>query len=110
MKRFPLAVLIIGAVLGFATIRAQQMPSPGPHPHGQMPPQSWMTEYGQMMAEMKAGDVKLQSLADRMMSAAGDEKVPAIQDVVSELVQEQLATHRHMMRMHDQMMSQVPMK
>ena len=63
-----------------------------------------------MMADMKAGDIKLQSLAERMMSAPIDDKVLAIQAVVSELVQEQLVTHRHMMRMHEHMTTQPPMK
>jgi competence protein ComGF len=111
MKLVPMAAIVVGAVLTLATVRAQQTSSHEPHQHSQATTQkSWMMDYEDMMAEMKAADARVQSLADRMVSARGSEKVPAIQDVVSELVKDQLSMHQHMMVMHDHMMSQMPMK
>lgn len=63
-----------------------------------------------MMADMKAADARLQALADKMKSAQGDEKLRAIEDVVSELVKSQLEMHREMPMMHGHMMSQMPHK
>ena len=111
MKLFPIGAIVVGAVLEFETVRAQQTPSQEPRQHSQaMTQQSWMMDYEQMLTDMKAADARLQALSDRMTSARGDEKVPAIQDVVSELVKDQLGMHQHLMMMHGHMMSQMPMK
>ncbi len=111
MKLFPIGAIVIVAVLAFATVRAQQTSPSSQQPlqHGQtMPQKSWMMDYEEMMTDMKASDARLQSLTDRMTSAKGDDKVPAIQDVVSELVKGQLTLHQHMMMMHEHMMPQMP--
>ena len=58
----------------------------------------------QMMAEMKAGDAKLDALVTQMSTAAGSAKVDAVAAVVTELVRQQKAMHQHMGQMHSQMM------
>ncbi len=47
----------------------------------------------QMMADMKAGDAKLDALVKDMNAATGDAKVDAIAAVVNELVRQQKAMH-----------------
>jgi glutamate-1-semialdehyde aminotransferase len=59
----------------------------------------------QMMADLKASDARLDQLAAQMNTATGQQKVPAIADVVNELVRQQKMMHAHMAMMHDQMMS-----
>jgi hypothetical protein len=71
-------------------------------------PQSGMAEmtkmHEQMMAEMKAGDAKLDALVNEMNAASGDAKVNATAAVVTELVRQQKSMHAHMGQMHQQMM------
>jgi hypothetical protein len=45
-----------------------------------------------------------------MTSARGDDKVAAIQALLTELVKNQVDMHREMAMMHDHMMSQMPPK
>ena len=45
-----------------------------------------------------------------MKSASGNDKVRAMQELVTELVQNQVDMHRHMAMMHEHMMSQMPHK
>ena len=71
---------------------------------------STVIDHEKMMADMKAADARLEALSDRMKSAQGDEKIRAIQDVVSELVKNQVDMHRQMGMMHEHMMSQMPHK
>jgi hypothetical protein len=60
---------------------------------------------GQMAADMKAADAKLDQLVADMNGAKGDAKVAAIARVVTELVNHQKAMHAHMNAMHQNMMS-----
>jgi hypothetical protein len=45
-----------------------------------------------------------------MKSASGGDKVRAMQELLTELVQNPVDMHRHMSTMHDYMMSQMPHK
>jgi len=45
-----------------------------------------------------------------MTSAHGDDRVAAMQALLTELVKNQVGMHRHMAMMHDHMMSQMPHK
>lgn len=58
----------------------------------------------QMMAQMQAGDARLDALVKDMNSAKGEAKVDAVAAVVSELVTQQKAMHGHMGQMHQMMM------
>ena len=69
-----------------------------------------MMDHDKMMAGMKAADARLEALAQTMTSARGDEKVAAMQALLTELVKNQVDMHRHMAMMHDHMMSQMPPK
>jgi hypothetical protein len=66
--------------------------------------QDMMKMQEQMMAEMKAGDAKLDALVKDMNAANGEAKVKAIAAVVNELVQQHKAMHGRMGQMHQQMM------
>lgn len=67
-------------------------------------------DHDKMMADMKAADARLESLAQKMQSAQGEEKIRAMQDVLDELVKNQVSMHRQMAMMHEHMMSQMPRK
>ena len=69
-----------------------------------------MMDHDKMMADMKAADARLETLAQTMTSARGDDKVAAMQAVLTELVKNQVDMHHHMAMMHDHMMSQMPHK
>ena len=69
-----------------------------------------MMNHDKMMADMKAADARLEALAQTMTSARGDDKVTAMQALLTELVKNQVDMHRHMAMMHDRMMSQMPHK
>ena len=58
----------------------------------------------QMMAEMKAGDARLDALVSDMNAAADNAKVNAVAAVVTELVRQHKAMHEHMGQMHQHMM------
>ena len=66
--------------------------------------QAMMKMHEQMMAEMKAGEARLDALVKDMNSAAGDARVTAVAAVVNELVQQHKAMHGHMGQMHQHMM------
>jgi len=72
-----------------------------PQPPGM---QDMMKMHEQMMADMKAGDAKLDALVKDMNAATGDAKVTALAVVVNELVQQHKAMHGHMALMHQEMM------
>lgn len=110
MKLLPIGAILVSAVLVFAPVRAQQTSAQQPQHSRPMMQKSGMMDHDKMMGDMKAADARLQSLAEKMKSAKGNEKVQAIQDVVSELVNDQLTMHQHMAMMHDHMMSQMPKK
>ena len=58
----------------------------------------------QMMAQMQAGDARLDALVKDMNAAKGEAKVDAVAAVVTELVTQQKAMHGHMGQMHQMMM------
>jgi hypothetical protein len=63
-----------------------------------------MKTHQQMMADMKAADVKLDELVKDMNAATGEAKIFAIAQVVNELVRQQKTMHDHMGTMDQQMM------
>jgi hypothetical protein len=105
-------VSVTAMTIAFAAIlltmsgRAQQT---GMHDHP-MAQGNGMMDRDQMMTNMKAQDDRLEALAQKMKSAQGDEKIRAMQDLLTELVQSEVGMHRHMAMMHDGMMSQAPGK
>ena len=109
MKMIPIATLALTAGLFLAPALAQQVTPQAPE-HS-MPIQSGgMMNHDKMMADMKAADARLEALAQTMKSASGNDKVRAMQELVTELVQNQVDMHRQMSMMHDHMMSQMPHK
>jgi hypothetical protein len=62
------------------------------------------------MADIKAVDARLEALALTMKSARGDDKIRAMQDLLTELVQNQVAMHRQMSMIGEHVMSQMPRK
>lgn len=82
----------------------QQTPSAGTGQQPQSNMQDMMKMHEQMMAEMKAGDAKLDALVKDMNAAAGDSKVNAVAAVVNELVRQHKSMHGRMGQMHEQMM------
>ena len=81
---------------GFSVAEATQPQQPNT--------QAMMKMHEQMMAEMKAGDAKLDALVKDMNDAKGDAKLNAIAAVVNELVQQHKTMHGRMGQMHQQMM------
>ena len=61
-------------------------------------------EHQKMMGDLAAEDAKLQELVAAMNAATGDQKVKAIADVVTRLVNDLKDEHHHMMEMHNEMM------
>lgn len=104
------AILALGiGITRFGVDSAQAAPQQNPAAQGaQAQSQPGMAEmmkmHEQMMAEMKAGDAKLDALVKDMNAAAGDAKVNAIAGVVNELVRQHKAMHGRMGQMHEQMM------
>ena len=111
MKLFHIAApAAIAGVLLLAPAHAQQ-PGHDQHQNHQTTPQrSGMMDHDKMMMDMKAADDRLEALSESMKSAQGDEKILAMQEVVSELVRNQIDMHRQMGMMHGRMMSQMPHK
>jgi hypothetical protein len=114
MKGFAFAIALVAA-LAFSAAAArfgvtagteqQTPPAQGmPGKPGMADMQGMMKMHEQMMAEMTAGDAKLDTLVQAMNSATGAGKVDAMASVVAELVQQQKAMHTHMGQMHQQMM------
>ena len=91
-------------------VSSQQAQSPTSSQTGQSS-QANMAEmmkmHQQMMAEMKAADVKLDALVKDMNAAVGEAKISAIARVVNELVGQQKTMHEHMGMMDQQMMMQM---
>jgi hypothetical protein len=110
MRLIPIAAVAIAAGLLFAPVRAQQVPPMGPEHSMPTPQVGGMMDHDKMMADMKAADARLEALAQTMTSARGDDKVAAMQALLTELVKNQVDMHRHMAMMHDHMMSQMPPK
>ena len=63
-----------------------------------------MKRHQQMMADIKAADLKLEELVKDMNGATGEAKIAAIAQVVNELVRQQRTMHEHMGTMDQQMM------
>ena len=87
--------------VGLAAARATAQ-TPAPQAHSTM--QDMMKMHEQMMAEMKAGDAKLDALVKAMNSATGDAKTNAVASVVDELVRQHKSMHGRMGQMHEHMM------
>src|SRR5574338_676711 len=105
MKAFSICGILVIAMLLFVPARAQQTSTHEQHQHSQAAQQrAGMMDHDKMMADMKAADARLEALAEKMDLAQGDDKVRAIQDVVSELVKNQIDMHQRMAMMHDHMM------
>jgi hypothetical protein len=99
--------LVLGATrLGFNVAEATQQTPPAQGATQPQPPamQDMMKMHEQMMAEMQAGDAKLDALVKDMNDAKGDAKVNAVAAVVNELVRQHKAMHGRMGQMHQQMM------
>lgn len=110
MRLFPIGAIVIAAALTFIPAEAQQTAGHEQHQHDQMMSQSGGMDHDKMMADMKAADAKLQSLVEQMKSAQGDAKITAMQNLLSELVQNEVQMHQHMAMMHDHMISQMQKK
>ncbi len=82
---------------------APQTPSAGVEP-APSNMQDTMKMHQQMMADMKAGDAKLDALIKDMNAATGESKVNAIAGVVNELVRQHKSMHGRMGQMHEHMM------
>ena len=113
--RVAIVVALLVAVL--ATWGGAQQPQPNTA--------DMMKMHEQMMAQMKAGEAKLDALVADMNAASGSAKVDAVAAVVTELVRQQTsgrcatrlasaglpvrscgpAVHQHMGQMHGHMMS-----
>jgi hypothetical protein len=110
MKLFPIAAFAIAVGLFLAPVRAQQA-APKAHEHNMPTSQAGgMIDHDKMMADMKAADARLEALAQAMKSASCNDRVRAMQELLTELVQNQLDMHRQMSMMHDHMRSQTPHK
>ena len=81
-----------------------QTPPPAQAQQQPMSMQDMAKMHEQMMAQMTAGDAKLDTLVKEMNTAKGDAKVDAVAAVVTELVSQQKAMHGHMGQMHQMMM------
>lgn len=86
-----------------AAARFQQTQPPTPSEPAGQPPQTtraeMMKRHQQMMADIKAADLKLEELVKDMNAATGDAKIAAIAQVANELVRQQKAMHEHMATM-----------
>jgi hypothetical protein len=110
MKLMSIAAFAIAAGLFLAPAGAQQVASTA-HEHRMPTPQAGgMMDHDKMMADMKAADARLEALAQTMKSARGHDQIGAMQALLAELVHNQVDMHRHMSKMHDHMMSQMPHK
>ena len=108
MRWIPIVAVAAGVL--FAPVRAQQVPPKAPEHSMPTPKAGGMMDHDKMMADMKAADARLEALAQTMTSARGDDKVAAMQALLTELVKNQVDMHRNMAIMHDHMMSQMPHK
>lgn len=104
----PLAILAITAGLFLAPAAAQQATPKAPEHTMPMPQSGGTMNHAQMMSDMKAVDARLEALVQTMKSANGNDQVRVMQELLTEIVKNQAAMHRHMSMMHDHMMSQMP--
>jgi hypothetical protein len=108
---FVVAVFVFLAISSATSggVRIASAASQNPAPQTAAPPSpsgmgDMMKMHEKMMADMKAGDARLDALVKSMNAAAGDAKTNAIAAVVNELVQQHKAMHAHMGEMHQHMM------
>src|SRR5262245_36311351 len=91
----PLVVvsLTVGGLWSTQTAAAPQSQAAAPQRPSQQPSQmqDMMKMHEQIMAEMKADNVKLAELAQQMNAARGDAKIDATAAVVNELVRQHIA-------------------
>jgi uncharacterized protein HemX len=100
-----LTLTLVGTRFGLTVADATQQNSAPQTTQPQQPSmQDMMKMHEQMMAEMKAGDTKLDALVKEMNAATGDAKVNAVAAVVNELVRQHRAMHGRMGQMHQHMM------
>ena len=101
----------VGTNVPLLAASQSQTQSPTPSsPAGQSPQVAMagmMKRHQQMMADIKAADLKLDELVKDMDAATGEAKIAAIAQVVNELVRQQKTMHEHMGTMDQQMMMQM---
>jgi hypothetical protein len=78
-------------------------------PAAQMSMQDMMKMHDTMMADMKAGQARLDDLEKKMNAATGDAKVAAMAQLVSELVGQHRGMNERMGGMSQRMMGQMKM-
>ena len=110
MKTILMAAVALTAGLFLAPAVAQEVTPKAPEHSMQMPQSSGMMNRDKMMADMKAADARLEALVQTMKSASDDDKVHAMEEVVTELVRNQVDLHRQMSMMRGQMMPQMSHK
>jgi len=104
------SILVLVAIAGFGSsarllgASEQATPSLQSGQPSQAEMAEMMKQHQQMMADMKAGDAKLDELVTTMNASTGETKVSAMAQVVNELVRQQKAMHAHMMTADQQMM------
>lgn len=105
MRRVAMAT-VVSALLAFGLMwntgeAAAAAPQAAPPQAGQAKPEmaAMMKMQEQMMAEMKAGDARLDALVKEMDAAAGPAKVTAMSSTLSELVRQHKSMHDHMAHM-----------
>src|SRR5690606_29614856 len=96
MKMIPMATLAITAGLFLAPASAQQATPKAPEHSMPMPQPGGMMNHAKMMSDMEAADARLGALVQTMKSAASSDKVRAMEEVLTELVQNQVGMHRQM--------------
>jgi len=101
MRRVAMAT-VVSVLLAFGLMwntgeAAAAGPQAAPPQGGQTKPDmaAMMNMQEQMMAEMKAGDARLDALVKDMNSAAGPAKITAMSATLTELVRQQKAMHDH---------------
>jgi hypothetical protein len=98
-----LSIVTLAAMSATRAGLAAQTPAQPPGQTGQMGMAGMANMHETMMAEMKAGDARLETLVKAMNAAAGDAKTNAIAAVVNELVAQHRQMHAHMNHMHHEM-------
>lgn len=97
------AVLLTG-VLWPGSASTAQVPSPQSAAQQSQATPDMMKMHEQMMADMAAGNARLEALVKDMNAASGDARVTAITAVVNELVRQHTSMQERMGQMHQQMM------
>lgn len=87
---------------GMSAATAARQDAAAQQPQPNMPDMMKMHE--RMMAEMKAGNDRLDAMLTQMNAASGNARVDAIAAVVTELAGQHKAMHERMGQMHQQMM------